>query len=92
LAGVEVLEVSETPLLTAGVAELPYRASTVSAADLGAALADEVGRLEEEGHRLQVLASRMAQDARREFEAWFEAGLLLRRASERLAEIARSIA
>ena len=92
MAGVEVLEVSETPTLMEAVAELPYSAGAVSAADLGAMLADEVGRLEGEGRRLQVLASRMAQDARREFEAWFEAGLLLRRASERLAEIARSIA
>lgn len=92
MAGVEVLEVSETPTLMAAVAELPYSTSVGSAADLGAALADEVGRLDEEGRKLQVLASRMAQDARPEFEAWFEAGLLLRRASERLAEIAQSIA
>lgn len=91
MAGVEVLDVSETLLLTAAVAELPYSASAVSAADLGAALADEVGRLDEEGHRLQVLASRMAQDARPEFEAWFEAGLLLRRTGERLAEIVRRL-
>lgn len=91
MASVEILEVSETPALMAPVAELPFSVGAVSAAGLGAALADEVGRLDEEGHRLQVLASRMAQDARPEFEAWFEAGLLLRRASERLAEIVQRL-
>jgi len=55
--------------------------------DLEPALAAEMSRLDEEGRRLQLEASRMAQESRPEYEAWFEAGLLLRRASDRLAKI-----
>lgn len=84
------VEVIHTPHARTALAEagVPQQDSAVSAADLAAALACEIGRLNEEGRRLQALAARMAQDTRPEFEAWFEAGLLLRRASARLAEIA----
>lgn len=88
----DVLEAPEAGMVMLAVAEAPDRLGAVTAADIGAAIADEIGRLDEEGHRLQILASRMARDARPEFEAWFEAGLLLRRASERLAEIAQKLA
>ena len=64
----------------------------MTAADLGTALADEISRLDKEGRKLQALASRLAQDTRREFEVWCAAKLLLRRASERLAELARKLA
>ena len=33
----------------------------------------------------------MAQESRQEYEAWFEAGLLLRRASDRLAKIVQRL-
>jgi hypothetical protein len=67
------------------------RAGARKATDLGLTLAAEAGRLDEEGQELLVQASRMAQDARPEFEAWFEAGLLLRRAGQRLAQIVRTL-
>jgi hypothetical protein len=92
LAGADVLEVLNVSTVPAASTDVTRSAGVVSAADLGAALADEIGRLDKEGHRLQVLASRMARDTRPEFEAWFEAGLLLRRTSERLAEIAHRLA
>jgi len=63
----------------------------VGAGDLHPALAAEMSRLEEEGRRLQLEASRMALESRPEYEAWFEAGLLLRRASARLAKIVRRL-
>jgi len=51
------------------------------------ALVSEICWLSEQGLSLQVQASRLAQESRPEYEAWFEAGLILRRASERLAKI-----
>ena len=89
---VEVLEIPVTRTIMTAVAVAPDPARAVNAADLGATLADELSRLDEEGRQLQILASRMARDARPEFEAWFEAGLLLRRASARLEEIIRTLA
>ena len=59
--------------------------------DLEPALSAEMSRLDEEGRRLQLEASRMAQESRPEYEAWFEAGLLLRRASDRLARVVRRL-
>ena len=91
MAGGQVLNAPHAGTLTAVAADVSHQAGTVSVADLGAVLADEIGRLDEEGRRLQVLASRMARDTRPEFKAWFEAGLLLRRAGERLAEITRRL-
>ncbi len=91
MARVEILELPKTGTVTAPL-DVSRNAGAVSAADLAGALADEIGRLDEEGRRLQVVASHMARDTRPEFEAWFEAGLLLRRASERLAEIAQRLA
>jgi hypothetical protein len=90
LAHAELVDVRTGGATTApaGVACVP---DAVSAADLWAALADEIGRLNEEGRGLQVLAARLARDTRPEFEAWFEAGLLLRRASARLAAIAHKL-
>ena len=90
MARAEVLEVPDSGTVLA-TADAPDRFGALSAADLGAALAEEISRLDEDGRSLQILASRMAQDARPEFEAWFEAGLLLHRASERLAEIAQRL-
>jgi hypothetical protein len=91
LAHAEVLEVPNAKALTAGATDITRNAAAVSAADLAAALADEIGRLDDEGRGLQIVASRMARDTRPEFEAWFEAGLLLRRASERLAKITQTL-
>jgi hypothetical protein len=90
VAHVRVVEspYGRTPI---AAADVPHHDAAVSAADVGAALACEIGRLNEEGRRLQVLAARMAQETRPEFEAWFEAGLLLRRASARLEEIAAKL-
>jgi len=53
------------------------------------ALVAEICWLGEQGLSLQVQASRLARESRPEHEAWFEAGLILRRASERLARIVR---
>ena len=53
------------------------------------ALVAEICWLGEQGLSLQVQASRLARESRPEHEAWFEAGLILRRASERLAAIVR---
>ncbi len=89
MARAEVLDVSNTGPVAA--TDAPQEAGSTSAADLGAALADEIGRLDKEGHRLQVVASRMAQEAGPEFDAWFEAGLALRRTSERLTAIVRRL-
>ena len=63
----------------------------LKATDLEPALAAEMSRLDEEGRRLQLEASRLALESRPEYEAWFEAGLLLRRASDRLAKIVRRL-
>ena len=49
------------------------------------ALVAEICWLGEQGLSLQVQASRLARESRAEHEAWCEAGLILRRASERLA-------
>ena len=89
MAASDVSDVIHSGIGTAPVTGVLRHARAVRAEDLGAALADEIGRLDEEGRRLQVLASRMAQDTRPKFEAWFEAGLLLRRASTRLDEVVR---
>jgi hypothetical protein len=75
-------------IAAAGAAE---NAGAVSEADLEPVIEAEMCRLDEEGRRLQAEASRMALDSRPEYEAWFEAGLLLRRASDRLAKIVRRL-
>ena len=85
----EVLDVTDTSEIMAGMADAPASAGAVNSAHLEPPLTAEVCKLDEEGRRLQMRASRLARDARPEFEAWFEAGLLLRRASARLAEIVR---
>ncbi len=87
----EILEGASAREVTAVRATTAERAGAANAADLGPTLAAEVCRLDEEGRELQIRASRLARDARPEFEAWFEAGLALRRVSERLAEIARRL-
>ena len=70
---------------------VPEGTVALRAVELEPALAAEMSRLDEEGRRLQLEASRMAQESRPEYEAWFEAGLLLRRASDRLAKIVRRL-
>jgi len=75
----------------AGGACAPEGTEALRAVDLEPALAAEMSLLDEEGRRLQLEASRMAQESRQEYEAWFEAGLLLRRASDRLAKIVRRL-
>ena len=87
MAGSGLIDVTPTGMVMATVAGVSRHAGAVSADDHVAALVDEIGRLDEEGRRFQLLASRMARDSRPGFDAWFEAGLLLRRTNTRLAEI-----
>jgi hypothetical protein len=91
LSRAEILERASAREATAVMATTGKKAGAANLADLGPTLAAEVCRLDEEGRELQIRASRLARDARPEFEAWFEAGLALRRVSERLAEIARRL-
>jgi hypothetical protein len=44
----------------------------------------EAGELERLGHEYQVQASQLLRSARAGWEAWFEAGLELKRAAQRL--------
>ena len=77
---VETLEIATTDQAVAVEVTAPETASVP-------ALVLEICWLSEQGLSLQVQASRLAQESRPEYEAWFEAGLILRRASERLAKI-----
>jgi hypothetical protein len=80
------LEIPNTRPAMDAVADAPDAAGPAASV---AMLVAEVYRLGEEGLRLQVEASRMARESRPAFEAWFEAGLMLRRTSERLTQILR---
>lgn len=51
-------------------------------------LAHEVSELERLGHEFQVLASGLLRSGRPGWEAWFDAGLELKRAAQRLRVIA----
>ena len=86
-----ILEPTETSDATVALTDAEHRARATKAVSLFPALAAEVCRLDEEGRELQIRASRLARDTRPEFEAWFEAGLLLRRAGERLADLVRRL-
>src|SRR5437879_9115376 len=85
----KALEIPNTRPAMDAVADAPDAAGAVNPAASVALLVAEIFRLGEEGLRLQVEASRMARESRPAFEAWFEAGLMLRRTSERLTEIVR---
>ena len=85
----KTLEMANTRPGMEAVADAPDALGAVNPAALVAMLVAEIYRLGEEGLRLQVEASRMARESRPAFEAWFEAGLMLRRTSERLTQIVR---
>jgi hypothetical protein len=85
----KTLEIANTCPAMDAVADVANGAGAVNPATFLAMLVAEIYRLGEEGLRLQVEASRMAREVRPEFEAWFEAGLMLRRTSERLTQIVR---
>ena len=85
------LEAADDAEVRAVGASAPEGTEALRPVDLEPALAAEMSRMDEEGRRLQLEASRMALESRAEYEAWFEAGLLLRRASDRLAKIVRRL-
>jgi hypothetical protein len=85
----KTIEIANTRSAMDAVADAPDAAGAVNSAASVAMLVAEIYRLGEEGLRLQVEASRMARESRPAFDAWFEAGLMLRRTSERLTQILR---